>query len=180
VFYRDLAQRILSERRAQDTIVELENIVTNDTAPRKQRMHALWALIGAEQLTPGLQLKLLNHSDPTFQAWAVRAAGNNGGADGELKTRILELAKGAQPDVLLQIAVAAPKLEGVDALAVLVDVLAAAPDDPIIPVIVWQNAHPMIAKDTPKFLALVKERGVKLSPEFTKRMTERVLAARKG
>jgi putative membrane-bound dehydrogenase-like protein len=180
VFYRDLAQRILSERRAQDTIVDLGHVVTNDTAPRKQRLHALWALIGAEQLTPGLQLKLLNHSDPTFQAWAVRAAGNNGGADGEVKTRILELAKGAHPDVLLQIAIAARKLEGVDPLAVLVDVLAAAPDDSLIPVIVWQNAHPLIAKDTQKFLSLVKDRGVKLSPEFTKRMTERVLAARKG
>jgi putative membrane-bound dehydrogenase-like protein len=179
VFYRDLAQRILSERRAQDAIVELEHVVTNDAAPRKQRLHALWALIGAEQLTSGLQLKLLNHADPTFQAWAIRAAGNNGGAKGEAKSRILELAKGAHPDVLLQIAIAARKLEGVDPLAILVDVLAAAPDDPIIPVIVWQNAHPLIAKDTQKFLALVKDRGLKLSPEFTKRMTERILAARK-
>ena len=180
VFYRDLAQRLLSERRAQDTIVNLEHVVTNPAAPRKQRLHALWALIGAEQLTPGLQLKLLNDSDPTFQAWAVRAAGNNGGADDPIKARILELSKGAHPDVLLQIAIAARKLEGVDPLAILADVLARSGDDPILPVIVWQNVHPLLAKDSAKFLALVKQRGLKLSPEFTKRMTQRVLASKKG
>jgi putative membrane-bound dehydrogenase-like protein len=180
VFYRDLAQRILSERRAQDTMVSLENLVTDNSAPRKQRLHALWALLGAEQFTAGLQLKLLNHSDPTFQSWAVRGAGNIGTVTDGVKARILELSKGAHPDVLLQIAVAARKLEGVDALAVLVDVLAAAADDPIIPVIIWQNAHPLLAKDAQKFLALVKDRGVKLSPEFTKRMTQRVLASKKN
>jgi hypothetical protein len=180
VFYRDLAQRLLSERRAQDTIVNLEHVVTNPAAPRKQRMHALWALLGAEQLTPGMQLKLLNDSDPTFQAWAVRAAGNNGGADDQVKARILELSKGAHPDVLLQIAIAARKLEGVDPLPVLADVLARAGDDPILPVIVWQNIHPLLAKDSAKFLVLVKQRGLKLSPEFTKRMTERVLASKKN
>jgi hypothetical protein len=122
----------------------------------------------------------LNHSDPTFQAWAVRAAGNNGSADDKVKARILELSKGAHPDVLLQIAIAARKLEGVDPLAALADVLSKAGDDPILSVIVWQNAHPLLAKESAKFLALVKDRGVKLSPEFTKRMTERVLAARKS
>jgi putative membrane-bound dehydrogenase-like protein len=180
VFYRDLAQRILTERQAQDTIVALENIVANETAPRKQRMYALWVLIGAEQLTSGLQLRLLNHANPTFQAWAVRAAGNAGGISGQINDRVVELAKGAHPDVLLQVAIAAPKLKGVDPLPVLVDVLKSAADDPIIPQIVWQNVHPLLAKDGTKFLALVRERGVKLSPEFTKRTTERVLAAKKS
>jgi hypothetical protein len=63
---------------------------------------------------------------------------------------------------------------------VLVDLLKSAADDPIVPQIVWQNIHPLLAKDGAKFLALVKDRGVKLSPEFTKRMTERVLAAKKS
>jgi putative membrane-bound dehydrogenase-like protein len=180
VFYRDLAQRLLAERRAQDTLANLENLILNQSAPRKQRLHALWALIGAEQLSGDMMQKLLSHSDPTFQAWAVRAAGNAGGIEGNVNSRIDELAKGAHPDVLLQVAIAARKLDGVDPLPLLVDVLKSAGDDPLIPVIVWQNAHPLLAKDSQKFLALVKDRGVKLSPEFTRKMAERVLAAKKG
>jgi putative membrane-bound dehydrogenase-like protein len=180
VFYRDLAQRILSERAAMDTIATLKQVILDDKAPRKKRLHALWALLGAEQLTGDMQLKLMNHSDPTFQAWGVRAAGNAGAVTSEVKGRIQELAKQSHPDVLLQCAIAARKLEGVDPLPLLVDVLAAAADDPILPQIVWQNAHPLLKSDSQRFLSLVKERGVKLSPEFTRKLAERVLAAKKG
>jgi glucose/arabinose dehydrogenase len=180
VFYRDLAQRILSERQAQDTLADLENVVTDEAAPRKKRLHALWALIGAEQLSSDMMLKLMGNPDPTFQAWAVRAAGNAGSVGSSVTARIAELAKGSHPDVLLQVAIAARKLEEIEPMPLLVDVLAAAGDDPQIPVIVWQNIHPLLAKDSQKFLALVRERGVKLSPEFTRKVTERVLAARKG
>jgi putative membrane-bound dehydrogenase-like protein len=179
-FYRDLAQRILSERAAMDTIATLEQVILDDKAPRKKRLHALWALLGAEQLSGDMQLKLMNHSDPTFQAWGVRAAGNAGAVTSEVKGRIQELAKQSHPDVLLQCAIAARKLDGVDPLPLLVDVLAAAGDDPILPQIVWQNAHPLLKTDSQRFLALVKERGVKLSPEFTRKLAERVLAAKKG
>ncbi len=57
--------------------------------------------------------------------------------------------------------------------------LAAAGDDPILPQIVWQNVHPLLQTDSQRFLALVKERGVKLSPEFTRKVAERVLATSK-
>ena len=92
---------------------------------------------------------------------------------------MIHLADDSSPDVKLQVVIAACKLDDIDPLPVLVDVLKSAGDDPVIPIIVWQNAHPLLAKDSAKFLALVKERGIKLSPEFTKRMTERVLATRK-
>jgi putative membrane-bound dehydrogenase-like protein len=179
VFYRDLAQRILSERNHPEANERLEAVVLDVASLRKQRMHALWARIGAGPLPTEFHLKLLNHADSTFQAWGVRAAGNMGEVDPQLLNRLSELAIAGAPDVLLQVAVAAPKLRGFDPLYALVDVLAHAGDDPLLPVIVWQNIHPLLAKDTQKFLALVKDRGVKLSPEFTKRMTERVLAAKK-
>ncbi|MEX2142169.1 MAG: PVC-type heme-binding CxxCH protein [Pirellulales bacterium] len=179
VFYRDIAQRILSERNHPEANERLEAVVLDDAKPRKQRMHALWGRIGAGPLPAEFHLKLLNHADPTFQAWGVRAAGNMGEVDPRLLDRISELAIAGAPDVLLQVAVAAPKLRGFDPLYALVDVLAHSGDDSLLPVIVWQNVHPLLANDTAKFLALVKERGVKLSPEFTKRMTERVLASKK-
>ncbi len=93
VFYRDIAQRILSERAAMDTYATLEALVLDEKAPRKKRLHALWALLGADQVAGDLQLKLMNDRDPTFQAWGVRAAGNARSVTTEIKDRILELAQ---------------------------------------------------------------------------------------
>ena len=59
-------------------------------------------------------------------------------------------------------------------------IIYATGDDPILTQIVWQNVHPLLKTDSQRFLALVKERGVKLSPEFTRKLAERVLAAKKG
>jgi len=60
---------------------------------------------------------------------------------------VAALAADPSPDVQLQVAVAARKIDGVDALAVLTEVASACGDDPLIPRIVWQNLHPLLADD---------------------------------
>ncbi len=47
------------------------------------------------------------------------------------------------PDVRLQVAIAARKLQGVDPVPILLDVLLSS-SDPLIPQIVWQNLHPLL------------------------------------
>ena len=54
------------------------------------------------------------------------------------------LANDPSADVLLQVAVAARKVVGIEASNVLLKVAAAAGDDPLIPPIVWSNLHPLI------------------------------------
>ena len=44
----------------------------------------------------------------------------------------------------LQVAIAARKIEGLEPLPLLVEVLANAGDDKLIPHIVWQNLHPLL------------------------------------
>ena len=94
LYFRETTQRLLTERLAKvggqatasraanappnDLRAALEKLVLDDAAPRKARLHALWTLIGGDALLPPLHKKLLAHSDPTFRAWAVRAAGNQG------------------------------------------------------------------------------------------------------
>ena len=63
----------------------------------------------------------------------------------------------------------------------LVEVLANAGDDKLIPHIVWQNLHPLLATRSEDFLAEVKKYDLKATPNLAKiipRVTERILAAK--
>ena len=107
-------------------------------------MHGLWALIGAGPLEVGFHLRLLSHRDPAFQAWGVRAAGNQGRVDPSIRDQVIARAPAilAMP-VRLQAAIASRKLEGVDPVPILMDALLYA-GDPLIPQVVWQNLHPLL------------------------------------
>src|SRR5258708_2772694 len=76
VYFRDIAQRLLGERNQAAARAKLEKLVVDEQAPRKVRMHALWALIGTGARQPGFHHQLLSHRDPGLRAWGVRAAGN--------------------------------------------------------------------------------------------------------
>jgi putative heme-binding domain-containing protein len=180
VYFRDLAQRLLCERNTPAVRGKLEKLILDDKAPRKARMHALWALIGGGKLDPAFHQRLLAHADPGYRAWAVRAAGNAGKVAEAVRSRVVALATDRSRDVQLQVAIAARKLEGVQAMPVLLDVLGACGDDKLIPNIVWQNLHPLLEGQGGKFLAEVKKRGAVANlGQVVPRVVERVLAARK-
>ncbi len=77
VYFRDIAQRLLSERSSSSVRVKLEQLVGDESAARKTRLHALWALVGGGALSSEFHLTLLNHTDAGFRAWGVRAAGDS-------------------------------------------------------------------------------------------------------
>ena len=146
-YVRDIAQRLLTERRldakpGSPLAAQLTALALSKDRPRPQRMHALWVLISGQELPESTYLALLAHEDPTFRAWGVRAAGNAGEAAAPVHERIVSLAHDESPDVRLQVAIAAQKLKGVDATTLLMDVLAHSQGDKLIPHIVWQNLHP--------------------------------------
>lgn len=197
VFYRDLAQRLLAERASAAATPKLEALVLDEQLDRKHRLHALWALAGAGPLRTEFHNRLLDHADPSFRAWGVRLAGNQGeagikdvagnqggakGLDPQIATRVAKMAADAAPEVKLQVAIAARKLPGVDPLPVLLETLVSCGDDRLIPHIVWQNLHPLLETRGPEFLRLVKQYDLKASPNLAKlmpRVTERLLAKRK-
>jgi putative membrane-bound dehydrogenase-like protein len=144
IYFRDLAQRLLRERNNPATCEKLQKLVLDEKEPRKARIHALWSLVGAGPLEPAFHERLLSHQDASYRAWAVRAAGNQGKVSERLRDQVAALAHDSSPDVQLQVAIAARKIDGVDALNVLVDVLAAGGKDKLIPHIVWQNLHPLL------------------------------------
>jgi glucose/arabinose dehydrogenase len=161
IYYRETAQRLLNERLSQETASAalgraLEQLVQDESTPRKTRLHALWSLIGGDALGPALHEKLLAHDDPTFRAWAVRAAGNKGAITRDLRESAVKLARDPSPDVQLQVAIASRKIDDCDALAVLVDVLVHCGHDKLIPAIVWTNLHPLLENDSERFVKLLK------------------------
>ncbi|MEX0741478.1 MAG: hypothetical protein WD079_01690, partial [Phycisphaeraceae bacterium] len=60
------------------------------------------------------------------------------------------------PDVKLQLAIAATKLQGRDAVEPLAEVLGHAGDDPLIPQIVWANLHTLLADGATRFLDAIE------------------------
>ncbi len=177
VFFRDLAQRLLAERNDPKTRELLESIVLGESessngkvAAKSRPMHALWALIGGGPLDEAFHRRLLADTNATYRAWAVRAAGNQGKVSNEIREIVVKAAEDEAADVKLQVAIAARKIEGVDAMPVLVKVLATCGDDKLIPNIVWQNLHPMLEKDGDRFMKLVKDYDLKKTPNLAKLM----------
>ena len=180
VYDRDIAQRLLTERKTAASIPKLEKLVLNESSSRKARLHALWALVGSGSTSTEFLGKLLDLRDPTFRAWGVRAAGNLKKVDPALLTRIAGLADDPSRDVALQVAIASRKLEGMDAETVLSEVLLACGDDRLIPHIVWQNVLPMLGDKGETFLRRVA--GADLNGREAEgikgRLINRVLASR--
>jgi glucose/arabinose dehydrogenase len=182
LFYRNMAQRVLCERADAATNKKLAKIVLDDLASQKTRLHALWSLIGQGSLDYSFHAKLLNSTDASLRAWAIRAAGNFGKVESGLLDKITSMTSDESADVLLQIAIAAGKIDGLDPLPIWVEVLANSGADELIPHIVWQNLHPQLPTRAKELLILVKAHDLKASPNLKKimpRVTELILAKMK-
>ncbi|MBL8873766.1 MAG: hypothetical protein JNK90_28580, partial [Planctomycetaceae bacterium] len=180
VFYRETAQRLLAERRDPQSHLPLQQLVSNKSNSQKLRLQALWALISQSPLEDSFHLQLLKDSDPSIVAWAIRAAGNQGKVSLDLRLAIEALNKPeAQPDILLQIAIAAPKIDEADSLQWLINVAAHCKDDGLLPQIVWQNLHPFIPSKSDRILELVEQKDLSKSPvlsDLVPRISEKILA----
>jgi putative heme-binding domain-containing protein len=174
-----MAQRLLVERNEPGTRTPLETLVLDAAAPRKTRLHALWSLVGRGELEEGFHLRLLADRDEDLREWGVRAAGNFRTVSVPIRQRIEALASDPSVRVQLQVAIAAGKIEGVDAMPLLLGVLSQAGDDKLIPHIVWQNLHPLLETGGPRLLELARSTPVeKAGPlrELMPRVLDRLLA----
>ncbi|MGH7225112.1 MAG: DUF7133 domain-containing protein, partial [Gemmataceae bacterium] len=182
VFFRDMAQRILCERNNAETRTKLAKRVLDAKSPHKGRMHALWTLIGMGPLDAAFHERLLSNEDASYRAWGVRAAGNQAKVTAAIQSKVLALARDASPDVQLQVAIAARKIQGEDAISTLLDVLSACGEDKLIPVIVWQNLHPLLEDRAEQFLQIAAKREASTPPALARmmpRVVERILGRRK-
>ncbi|MFO0908878.1 MAG: PVC-type heme-binding CxxCH protein [Isosphaeraceae bacterium] len=152
---RDTARRLLVERKDANVDVKLTEMVLDPKSPRRARLGALWTLVSRGPVATATLMALFDDADPTFRAWAVRAAGNTGKVDETLRSKLVALAKDRSPDVQLQVAIAARKVTGVDAVSLLTSVAASCGNDPLIPHIVWQNLHPLLESEGRRFAGIL-------------------------
>ncbi|HEY2156507.1 MAG TPA: PVC-type heme-binding CxxCH protein, partial [Isosphaeraceae bacterium] len=164
IYFRESAQRLLTERNTVSVRERLERLVLDASAPRKARLHGLWALIGAGRLEPTFLARLLDDADPAYRAWGVRSAGNARTVVPTLRDRIAGMVDDASPDVLLQLAIAARKIEGLDALPLLIGILSRCGEDKLIPAVVWQNLHPLLPVQSDRFARLTAAVDLKTAP----------------
>jgi putative membrane-bound dehydrogenase-like protein len=182
VYDRDIAQRLLVERTSPAVRARLESLVLDRATTRNTRMHALWARVAGGPLEPAFHVRLLNHYDALLRAWGVRAAGNQGKVTSQIQELIFKLANDLWPEVRLQVAIAAHKLEGIDPLPVLLTVQKSSFHDPLIARIVWQNLLPLI-EDRQAELAMKIEERKGSGPGLSKlipRTIERLLGSPKA
>jgi putative heme-binding domain-containing protein len=180
LFFREAAQRLLCERTSPALRANLETLVFDEKAPRTTRLHALWALVGAGALEAEFHQRLLSHVDQAYRAWGVRAAGNQGKVDRAVRAQVVALARDRSPDVQLQVAIATTKLDGLDPLPIMVDVLASCGQDKLIPAIVWPNMHPLLDQGG-AFVKLAEKVELRAAPALLKlipRVIERVLSGK--
>jgi putative membrane-bound dehydrogenase-like protein len=179
-YYRTTIVRLLSERHDPQTRPKLEKIVLDPQVALKARIRALWALTGSDSLNDAFLQTLLSHSESAFRAWGVRVAGNRGRVSSVVREKVVATAHDASPDVRLQAAIAARKVDGIDPVPVLVDVLANSGEDRLIPHIVWNNLQPLMDERGPSIAkALATAPGFDRNPafgEFVPRTFERMLA----
>jgi glucose/arabinose dehydrogenase len=183
-FIRATALRLLQERHAAphkgmlQSEEALQAISLNAQASMRQRLLSLWAVGGNSANRRTYMANVLKSSEAELRAWGVRLLGN----EHQDFEEIASLADDPSPDVKLQVAIAARKMEGGKALPLLVKIAANCGDDPLIPQIVWQNLHPLLETEGPKFLTEVKKYDLKASPGLAAimpRATERILAKKK-
>jgi putative membrane-bound dehydrogenase-like protein len=161
---RDTARRLLAERDSRAVDGRLQALILESTTPRKTRMSALWTLVSRGPLEREFHLALLGDPDPGFRAWGVRAAGNMRKVEPAVREKLTKLAHDPSPDVQLQVAIAARKIEGVEPVDLLTEVASACGDDPLIPHIVWQNLHPLLKQDGDKLIATLEGLAARPGP----------------
>jgi len=178
---RGTARRLLAERDTLPVNAQLQSLSLDAKAPRRTRMNALWTLVSRTAPDPDFLLGLLVDPDPGFRAWGVRAAGNLHKVAPAVRDKIQALAKDSSPDVQVQVAIAARKVEGVEPVALLTEVASACGTDPLIPHIVWQNLHPLLEANGGRFAEALERFGDKPGPgllAIMPRAMERLLAVR--
>ncbi|HUG90613.1 MAG TPA: PVC-type heme-binding CxxCH protein [Planctomycetaceae bacterium] len=199
VYFRETAQRILSERNTPKLVERLVAQVFSGNAPETRRRYALFALMGCDLLERNqhweLPKRLARSSDPQWRAWALRCLDVHAmrvlrapeGSEA-LETAAAALVLGGledpSPDVRLQAVILVGQLARngrtyVSYAGPLAECLIRSSDDPLLPRIVWRNLLPYLERQPHEALAFASAKGLAASSggrELIPRVVEWLLA----
>jgi putative heme-binding domain-containing protein len=148
VWWRRQAQRVLNEKFDAAWVPQLQKLALDTSDATQAHMHALWLLVSQHRLDPAFHEKVLSSADEPTRNWGARGAGEMQKVSNEIYEKLKSLTRDPSPDVRLQVAVAAGRLEQPDGLPILLESLRNADNvkDPLIPTIIYNNLREMIPR----------------------------------
>ncbi|WP_296705566.1 c-type cytochrome [Algoriphagus sp.] len=133
--YRDLAQRILVEKKDLSIVPELKELILNPSNELGS-FHALWTLEGMGQAESDFLFELLNNKSELMQSSALRIldekAENNTELKGKLGKRMIQLVETADETLDLQLALSSFAVGNQDAQIILSKLLRKRGQDALI------------------------------------------------
>jgi putative membrane-bound dehydrogenase-like protein len=174
-WHRQMAQRLLTDRRDRSLIPRLTDMVQSGTG--QTALEALWAVHACGGFSPEFALKQLGHRDPFVRLSTIRLLGDQGGATGAQAERLAALARDEpDPQVRSQLACTAKRLPTVQALPV-VRLLAARSEDakdPHLPLLVWWAIEAKLRTDPETVLKWLEEPALWNTPLFRSTVASRL------
>ncbi|MDZ4850900.1 MAG: PVC-type heme-binding CxxCH protein [Pirellulaceae bacterium] len=160
IYNRRQAQLELSERqvaiREMPISEKLMAMSLDSSKPIKERMHAVWSIIGSGPVPDDRLQKWLASESPELRSWSIRTAGRQQNKSPALIEQVNAMAKDKDPRVRIQVAIASPKIDMKNATATLLDVLKHSQPDAILPNVVWQNLLPLIISERSQVIAALE------------------------
>jgi putative heme-binding domain-containing protein len=146
VWWRRQAQRVLNEKFDASLVPQLQKMALDSTNRSPAHMHALWLLVSQHALEPAFHAQVLASNDEPTRNWGVRGIGEMGTASPEIYAKLKELTRDPSPDVRVQVAIAAGRLEKPDGRPILLTMLENPQNaqDPLIPTIIYNNLREKI------------------------------------
>jgi putative heme-binding domain-containing protein len=187
-YFRQTALRLLYDRRDEALVPALLEMVRKETG--QKALEAFWALNASGGFTDALALETLDHPHPMVRYWTVRLLGDRypparyssstvkpAPLPEKLHERLSKLATAeAQAQVRGQLASAAKRLPGTDALPIIRELMYRAEDtkDKHNPLLIWWALESKAISDRAAILALLKETSLWQSPLFSEHIASRL------
>jgi putative membrane-bound dehydrogenase-like protein len=176
------ALRLLKERKDLSVVPSFEHLAF-EAPDERQRLRALWGLYALGALQEDFATKLLADSSPWIRSWTIRLMGEGKSVSSEEMHRLVDLArKDKAPEVRLQLAATAQRLQNQDVLPLLQNLMLHSEDakDPCIPLMIWLALEPRVVSQTEALLSWLKENAagnLLVTNEIISRAMRRLVAA---
>jgi putative heme-binding domain-containing protein len=187
-WYRQTAVRLFYDRNDANLAPKLRKLVEKNTG--QFALECFWALNASGGFTDEVALQTLEHKDEFIRAWTVRLLGDRYAPTryssskrtgpplpAAIQKKLETLARTeAEAQVRAQVASAAKRLPGPNALPILREALYRAEDatDKHLPLLLWWALESKAVSDRAQLLALLKESSLWQAPLFEKFIVSRL------
>jgi putative membrane-bound dehydrogenase-like protein len=170
------ALRLLKERQDRSVAPSLEDLALH--APQDaHRLRGLWGLYAVGSFNEEIAFKLLGDASPWVRSWAIRLLGEPREVSSAVLSRLIALAANDKaPEVRLQLAATAQRLQHQDTMPLLQNLMQHAEDaaDPCIPLMIWLAYEPRVAARSDVALTWLKDHAAG-NPLVTNEIVPRVM-----